>query len=84
MLSGKANSSLHFSRYHELYSTQVYDTIEESWTDDSSGSGFGPRYSYTTEVFRPTGCDEDRLYILGGFTDSSAVNDIVYATMERE
>lgn len=84
MLSGKANSSLHFSRYHELYSTQVYDTGGTSWSEDSHGSGFGPRYSYTTEVFRPEGCDEDRLYILGGFTDSGAVNDIVYAAMEGE
>jgi hypothetical protein len=81
MLSGKANTSLHFSRYHELYSTQVYD---DSWSEDSPGSGFGPRYSYTTEVFSPTGCDEDRLYILGGFTDSGAVNDIIYATMGGE
>ncbi len=74
LLPGLSNASLRFSNNPTKYATHVYDIGTNSWTVDSEGSGFGPRYGYETVVF------DSKLWVLGGFSDDGPQNDVWTAT----
>ncbi len=73
LLPGVSNTSNRFSNSTTKYSTEVYDY--SSWTRDSEGSGFGPRYGYQALVFDPDG-NGDRMWVLGGISDNGSQNDV--------
>jgi hypothetical protein len=62
--------------YTKFYSTWTYDYASNDWTMDSDGSGFGPRYGYTTELFN------NKIWILGGWAYTGTKNDIWTAEVE--
>ncbi|MCF7943826.1 MAG: hypothetical protein K9L21_05300 [Spirochaetia bacterium] len=76
MFAGKSNAGWRFSKTYRTYSTEVYDPMTNTWSRDSLGSGFGPRYSYSAEVFTPVGDSEPSLFILGGFSNNGPLNDV--------
>ncbi len=78
MLAGRSNSGYRFSHSTKTYATEVYDPETDSWSTESLGSGFGPRYSYSALSFDYEDSGEETIMILGGFNDSGARHDIWY------
>jgi N-acetylneuraminic acid mutarotase len=70
LFSGVDISRMYSMDYTKLYSTWTYDYANDAWTMDSDGSGFGPRYGYTTELF------DDKIWILGGWAYTGTKNDV--------
>ncbi len=67
-------------QYKELYSTWTYSYDNaDNWAMDSDGSGFGPRYGYTAEVFDDG--DGEKIWILGGYSNKGPRNDVMTAEM---
>ncbi|MFA7109583.1 MAG: kelch repeat-containing protein [Sphaerochaetaceae bacterium] len=62
---------------NEVYSTWTYADDTNSWSLDSSGSGFGPRYGYTAEIF------DGKIWILGGWSYTGSRNDVWTAEVEE-
>lgn len=84
LFSGKANSSLYFSKTNRNYATLYYslDSTEESdspweqgfadysWKLDSYGGVVEPRYGYELEVF------DDSIVLIGGYSCDGPQNDV--------
>jgi hypothetical protein len=64
----------------EVYSTWTYQVGSNSWSMDSSGSGFGPRHGYSAEVFDDG--DGEKVWILGGWSYTGPKNDVWTAEVE--
>jgi len=63
--------------YDEAYSTWIYDNDNNTWVLDSAGSGFGPRYGYTSEIF------DGKIWVLGGWSYTGPKNDVWTAEVEK-
>jgi leucine-zipper-like transcriptional regulator 1 len=68
LFAGKSNASYRFSDKTDTYATWSY--AAGNWSEDSQGSGFGARYSYTALVWNGS------IWVLGGFSDSGAKHDV--------
>jgi hypothetical protein len=75
ILPGASITREYENSHPNYYSTYYFTDPGTSITADSAGSGFGPRYGYTAEVF------DEKLWILGGYSLSGPEHDIWYAEM---
>ena len=70
LLSGRSNSSLHFTRNKDTYGTLYFDFNTNSWNMDSYGAPTEPIYGYGTEIIN------NKIYIMGGFSSSGPRNSV--------
>ncbi len=75
ILPGASITREYDNSHPNFYSTYSF-TAPGTVTPDSAGSGFGPRYGYTAEVF------DEKLWILGGYSLRGYEHDIWYAETE--
>jgi len=76
LLSGRSNSSLHFTHNKDTYATLYFDFDTNHWVMDSYGAPTEPIYGYSTEILN------NKIYILGGFSSDGPRNSIW--TLEEE
>lgn len=70
LLSGRSNSSYHFTRNKDSYGTLYYDIDTNTWTMDSYGAPCEPIFGYCTANLN------DKVYIMGGFSSSGPRNSV--------
>ncbi len=71
LLSGKSNSSLHFSHNKDTYGTLYYDFNTNKWNMDSYGSPIEPCYGYAAQVLN------EKIFIMGGFSNNGPRNSVI-------
>lgn len=70
LLSGRSNSSLHFSHNKDTYGTLYFDFSENRWIMDSYGAPTDPIYGYSTEIIN------EKIYLFGGFSNNGPRNSV--------
>lgn len=70
LLSGRSNSSLHFSHNKDTYGTLYFDFNTNNWIMDSYGAPTDPLYGYSIEILK------DNIYLLGGFSNNGPRNSV--------